>query len=88
MPPVRIDVQWHNNGEHRHSAIQFITPNQCHAGNGKEILENRKTIYKAAKERNPKRWSGEIRNRSPVTKVWLNPLKEVRSKEQKLCKVA
>jgi len=80
-------TQWYNE-EHHHSGIQFVTPGQRHRGEDKEILEKRKAVYQAAKERNPKRWSGEIRDWSPVTEVWLNPPKEVRAEEQKLRKVA
>ena len=68
-------VQWYNN-EHRHSGIQFVTPNQRHQGLDREILEKRKAVYLAARERNPERWSGEIRNWDPITAVWLNPGKE------------
>ena len=80
-------VEWYN-GEHRHSGIQFVTPNQRHNGEDRDILENRKAVYKAAKERNPKRWSGDIRDWNSATEVWLNPPKEVRAEEQKLLKVA
>jgi len=89
-------VQWYNN-EHRHSGIQFVTPNQRHQGEDKEILEKRKAVYEAAKDKNPQRWSGEIRDWSPVTEVWLNRPeqpkagnlpKEVRAEEQKLGKAA
>ena len=80
-------VQWYNN-HHRHSAIRFVTPNQRHAGEDREILKHREAVYQAAKERNPKRWSGEIRNWNPVTEVWLNPPKEVRAGEQRLLEAA
>jgi len=80
-------VQWYNN-EHRHSGIQFVTPNQRHQGLDKAILEKRKAVYEAAKEKNPQRWSGEIRDWSPVTEVWLNPPKEVRAEAQKLSNAA
>ena len=80
-------VQWYNN-EHRHSGVQFVTPGQRHNGEDKEILEKRQAVYEAAKERNPRRWSGEIRDWNPVTEVWLNPPKEIRAEEQKLLKVA
>ena len=80
-------VQWYNN-EHHHSGIQFVTPNQRHNREDKEILEKRETVYEAAKERNPQRWSGKTRDWSPITEVWLNPPKEVRAEEQKLRKVA
>ena len=80
-------VQWYNE-EHRHSGIRYVTPSQRHQGLDKEILEKRKAVYEAAKEKNPQRWSGEIRDWSPVTEVWLNPPKEVRAEEQKLSKAA
>jgi len=80
-------VQWYNN-EHHHSGIQFVTPNQRHKGEDKQILEKRKAVYEAAKERNPERWSGKIRDWNPVTEVWLNPPKEVRAEEQRLLEAA
>jgi len=80
-------VQWYNE-EHRHSAIRYVTPGQRHRGEDSSILEERKAVYEAAKENNPQRWSGDIRNWNPVTEVWLNPPKEVRAKEQNLPKVA
>lgn len=73
-------VQWYNK-EHRHSAIRYLTPNQRHRGEDKTILEKREAVYKSAKQKNPQRWSGQTRNWSPVTEVWLNPPKEVRAKE-------
>jgi len=32
--------------------------------------------YKEAKEKNPQRWSGKIRNWEPVEEVLLNPEKQ------------
>ena len=49
-------VKWYNE-EHRHSGIQFVTTNQRHEGLDKEILEKRKAVYEATKEKNPQRWS-------------------------------
>jgi len=72
-------VQWYNE-EHRHSAIRFVTPGQRHRGEDVAILEARKAVYESAKEKNPQRWSGDIKNLDPVTEVWLNPPKEERSK--------
>jgi len=80
-------VQWYNN-EHHHSGIRFVTPNQRHQKLDKEILEKRKAVYEAVKEKNPQRWSGKTRDWSLVTEVWLNPPKEVRAEEQKLSKAA
>ena len=65
-------VRWYNE-VHRHSGIQFVTPAQRHSGVEQSILANRKAVYEAAKQRNPERWSREIRNWAPVTEVWLNP---------------
>jgi len=65
-------VNWYNN-EHLHSAIKFITPEQRHTGQDKEILANRKALYQQAKSKNPNRWSGEIRNWNAIEKVFLNP---------------
>lgn len=80
-------VQWYNH-EHRHSGVRYVTPNQRHQGEDIAILERRKEIYQAAKEKNPERWSGQTRNWDPVTEVWLNPPKEIRAEEQDLPKVA
>lgn len=80
-------VQWYNN-KHRHSAIRYVTPNQRHTGEEHAILEQRKRVYAAAKQRTPARWSGAIRNWDRVEEVWLNPPKEVRAKEKKLAMAA
>jgi putative transposase len=65
-------VRWYNN-EHRHSAIKFVTPAQRHAGRDLDLLMARTAVYEAARAANPLRWSGSIRNWSPVTEVHLNP---------------
>jgi len=80
-------VQWYNH-QHHHSSIRFVTPNQRHNGEDNAVLEKRKVVYEAAKERNPTRWSGDTRDWSPVTEVWLNPPKEIRAEEQKLLKAS
>ncbi len=80
-------VRWYNE-EHRHSAIRYVTPGQRHRGEDRAILEERKAVYEMAKEKNPQRWSGDIRNWNPVSEVWLNPPKEVRTEEQSLPKAA
>ena len=65
-------VRWYNH-EHQYSAIKFLTSAERHNGQEHAILENRTAVYEAAKARNPQRWSGEIRNWTPVGAVWLNP---------------
>ena len=65
-------VEWYNH-EHRHSAIRFVTPAQRHEGLDEDLLNNRQAIYEAARVRNPKRWSGSVRNWQRIQDVHLNP---------------
>lgn len=69
---VGLFVQWYNE-EHRHSAINFVTPAERHAGLDTALLEKRAIVYEAAKNRCPERWSGTTRNWQPVLVVHLNP---------------
>ena len=50
---VRNFVNWYNN-EHRHSGINYVTPEQRHNGEDREILEKRKEVYAKAKEKHLK----------------------------------
>ena len=63
----------HYNGYHQHSRIRFVTPNQRHCGEDIAVLQQRQHVYQKARERNPQRWSGTIRNWQPVGAVELNP---------------
>lgn len=65
-------VRWYN-GEHRHSAIRFVTPEVRHRGADQFLLARRHELYQAARAMNPARWSGRTRNWSPIGSVWLNP---------------
>ena len=67
-------VRWYNH-EHRHSSLRYVTPHERHEGMDGEILARRHAIYTAAKQANPRRWSGKTRNWQPVGAVWLNPEK-------------
>jgi len=49
-------VRWYN-GEHRHSAIRFVTPDQRHCQQDRAILNQRDAVYQAARARHPERWS-------------------------------
>lgn len=73
-------VQWYNH-KHRHSAINFVTPAQRHAGEDHALLEKRVAIYTAAKEQHPERWSGKTRNWQRINIVHLNPEKQIDIKE-------
>jgi len=68
-------VSWCN-GEHRHSAIQFVTPVERHSRQDRAILAKRDAVYAIAKMKHPERRSGNARNCSPQGAVWLNPEKE------------
>jgi len=65
-------VRWYNE-EHRHSAINYVTPRERHEGRHIEVLAQRKQVYEAARARHPERWSGAIRNCDPIDVVCLNP---------------
>lgn len=49
-------VHWYNH-EHRHSGINYVTPEQRHTGQDRAILKKRAQTFAAAKKRNPSRWS-------------------------------
>jgi len=65
-------VDWYNN-VHQHSGINFVTPNARHQGLDKAILAKRALVYEAARQENPNRWSGKIRNCEIAGAVYLNP---------------
>ena len=67
-------VDWYN-GEHRHSGIRYVTPNQRHEGLECEILARRHQLYQRARHSNPERWSRHTRNWTPIDRVTLNPQK-------------
>ena len=67
-------VNWYNY-QHKHSKINFVTPNQRHTGVDKDILIKRKNVFELAKKRNPERWSGETRRWKHQPEVWLNPVR-------------
>ncbi|WP_292436278.1 IS3 family transposase [Methylobacter sp.] len=69
---VATFVHWYNH-EHRHSGIQFVTPAQRHVGIDRAILIQREAVYKAAKTKNPTRWSQDTRNWDWQAVVCLNP---------------
>jgi putative transposase len=74
---MMLFMSWYNN--HPHSGIKFVTPMQRHLGLDKEILENRKKVYRAAKLKNPERWNNrKTRNWEREEKVYLNYLQKKR----------
>lgn len=68
-------VHWYNHA-HRHSGIRYVSPAQRHAGEDRDILARRHTVYLKAKAANPRRWSRDTRNWQPIGAVTLNPERE------------
>jgi len=68
-------VAWYN-GEHRHSGIRFVTPDQRHDGRETAVLAQRVTVYERARRRHPNRWSRGTRNWTPAPAVFLNPKRD------------
>jgi len=66
--------RWYNE-QHLHSSLKFVTPSQRHQMQDKAILQNRRVVYELAKKKHPERWSGDVRDWSPVGDVLLNPEK-------------
>ena len=68
-------TRWYNY-EHKHSKLKFVTPHQRHTGQCSDIVTHRAEVYQQAKDRNPQRWSRNIRDWQLPTEVTLNPEKE------------
>lgn len=71
---VALFVRWYNT-EHLHSAINFVTPADRHEGRENAIFARRQTVYEAARQRHPQRWSAHTRRWVSIKEVRLNPEK-------------
>lgn len=65
-------VTWYN-GEHLHSGLSFVTPEQRHSGLADDLLRQRREVYAQARERHPLRWKRPPRAWQLTSEVWLNP---------------
>jgi len=74
---VESFVHWYNS-VHCHSKIKYVTPNQRHLGQDRELLIKRQAVYEQAKAKRPDRWSGETRNWKYIESVSLNPGKSAK----------
>ena len=72
---VAAFVVWYN-AEHRHSGINFVTPDERHDGRENTVLANRKRVYERARRKHPTRWSRSTRNWAPAAAVFLNPKRD------------
>jgi len=68
-------MHWYDH-EHKHSALQFVTPAQRHRGEDVAILEKRHELYEQKKREHPNRWSGHTRNWKRDSVMTLNPEKK------------
>lgn len=68
-----LDFARYYNYDHRHSGLNHLTPVQRHSGISKQVFAKRIAIYQAAKDKNPNRWSRDIRDWTLPDHVWLNP---------------
>ena len=75
---VRDFMRWYNN-EHGHSRIRFVTPSERHGGQDHQILALRHELYERERRKRPERWSGQIRNWTPIGTVLLNPDRELQA---------
>ena len=79
-------TQWYNE-EHKHSGLKFLTPGQRHRGEADNLLDDRESVYREAKQRHPERWGKRpTRNWDLPDEVWLNPDRSIT--DQKLKKAA
>ena len=68
-------VGWYN-AEHKHSGLNFVTPNERHTLKDGDILARRESVLVMAKQANPARWNSRaVRNCSPVEPTALNPVR-------------
>lgn len=73
-------VAWYND-EHRHSALDYLTPNERHEGRGDAILARRRAVYEIARRARPARWSRGVRRWRADAEVTLNRPRMGRRKE-------
>ena len=74
-------VRWYN-GEHLHSALRYVTPDDRHLGREPALLARRRLVYEAARRRRPERWARQTRNWTPIGDVTLNPERTAATKTE------
>lgn len=65
-------IAWYN-GEHRHSGIKFVTPDERHSAREGKVLAARAELYERARAARPERWTRATRDWSAAGEVRLNP---------------
>jgi len=54
-------ASWYNQ-EHLHGGLGYVTPDDRYSGRDEEVLERRARVYAAARSRQPRRWSCQVRS--------------------------
>jgi putative transposase len=65
-------VRWYKD-EGRHGGMRYVTPAQRHDGEDHAIFTARHALSHQPRGRNPARWSGTTRDRTPTGPVTLKP---------------
>ena len=68
---VQHFVNWYNT-EYKHSGISYVSPEERHKGDDRELLKKRKRVYAEAKTKHPERWTKNTRDWTFSEKVYLN----------------
>jgi len=63
-------VHWYNH-KHRHSGINYVTPDERHTGRDKEILLRRTETYRKARAERPERFSTKPKEWKYIEKIFL-----------------
>ena len=71
-------TRWYN-AEHHHSGIGYVTPEQRHAGEDRELLNQRDRLYREARARHPERGSRGTRTGHWTAEVRLTPERETQA---------
>lgn len=71
---------WYN-GEHRHTGLALLTPEDVHYGRGEQLLTQRAEVLRAAYDAHPNRFKGRMPKPGKLPEaVWINPPTEVEGK--------
>lgn len=75
-------VNWYNT-EHKHSGINYFTPQQMLSGEYRSLIKTRNNTMNIAHNRNPARWSKKVKQWNEEHVVYLNPNSETKRKLKK-----
>ncbi|MDP3275579.1 MAG: hypothetical protein Q8Q09_10320 [Deltaproteobacteria bacterium] len=75
-------------GEHLHSAIGYVTPNDRHFGRDAAIFARRNAVYSAARARHSLRWTGRTREWKHHPVVVLNPERVIETRPMRASALA